>query len=275
MVALIQMEWLKLIKRPLTWGLLTVQIAILFLGNFANSLSLDTTAPEQYAYLLRGLLLPDSLAMTAQFIYQFGAILLATLSAAAIGSEYGWGTLRQMMATGLSRARFLIAKFVALAAVAVGFVIIPLLMSLLILFWVSQTQQQPLFLGDLQVGWLIALIGRTYLIVVMPMALAFLIALIARSQMVGVSATVIVLVIDQIGAPILWKMGFDWSLQLVHFFPFWCARTLLGENFTSLPQTIPDLTSPERALITLVVYTLLCGLTAIWVFRHRDIGGAV
>lgn len=275
MASLLQIELLKLVKRPMTWILLALQLGILGFGSFANLLSLRRAEPAQHAYLLRGLILPDSLAMTSQFIYLFGAIMLAILTAAAVGSEYSWGTLRQLLATGLSRTRFFSAKLLALAIAAAAFVLLSLLVSVPLSLWVAWSEQQPVLLASLDLPWLVALIGRTYLMVLMPIALAFLVAVLARSQLVSVGVALGVLIADQFASPILWSLGLDWTLELAQFFPFWCARSLLGFNFTSLPEGVPNMMSQERALLTLSVYTLLCFSTALLVFRRRDIGGPV
>lgn len=276
MMTLIHIELMKLIKRPMMWVLLSIQLGILGFGTLATLLSLRSAPANVYETMLRGITLPDSLANATQFIYQFGVILLAILAAAAIGSEYNWGTLRQIMATGLSRILFLNAKLLALTTIAAVFVLLPLLAIIPFSVWIAHIEQATI-IPSVDVTWFVALVGRTYLVIVMPMSLAFLIALIAQSQVAGVGAALGMVIIDQFVSPILWRMGFDWSLELVQFFPFWCARTLLSLNFTSLPDGIelPHIMNETRAIITLVVYTALCVLTAQIIFRRRDVGGAV
>lgn len=275
MAALVHIELLKLVKRPMTWILLALQLGVLGLGTVASILSLQRATPEMYVYLLKGLILPDSLAMASQYIYLFGAIMLAMLTAATVGGEYSWGTLRQLLATGLARTHFLSAKLLALAIVAAIFVSLPMMVSVPFSLWISRMEQQPILATSPDGAWLAALVGRTYLVVLLPMALAFLVALITRSQVVGVGATLGILVADQVAAPLLWSLGLDWTLALVNFFPFWCARSLLAFNFTSLAEELPNMISQERALLTLIVYIVICLVIAMLVFRRRDIGGAV
>lgn len=273
--SLLQIELLKLAKRPMTWVMLLLQLGVLGLGFFTNALSLRSAAPERQEYLLRALILPDSLGNTTQFIYLFGAILLALLTAAAIGGEYSWGTLRQALATGVSRTGFLGAKLLALAIVAAAFVVLPLLVTVPISLWIAWLEQRPALAAALDPAWLAALLGRTYLLVLMPMSLAFLIALVARSQAVGVGAALGLLIVDQIAAPILWSIGTDWALALVEFFPFWCARSLLVFNFTSPPADLPNTIGQGRAILTLAIYCLVCIGAGVLIFRRRDVGGPV
>jgi ABC-2 type transport system permease protein len=275
MFALMHMELLKLAKRPITWILLILQLSVLGLGTAANLLNLRRADQEMYAYLLQGLILPDSLAMASQFIYLFGSIMLAMLAAASVGSEYNWGTVRQVLATGLSRTRFAGAKLLGLAIIAAIFVVLPICIQIPLSVWVSQTYQQPVLAASVDPSWITALIGRTYLVVIMPMAFAMFIGIVTRSQVVSVGATLGILIADQFIAPLLWSLGTDWALQIVHFFPFWCARSLLGFNFTSMPVELPVTMSQERAVGTLVAYTMICLSGGLLVFRSRDVSGPV
>lgn len=275
MMTLIRIEMMKLIKRSMTWVLLFIQLGLLGFGTIVTILSMRNAPLGDYDTMIRVVTLPDSLANTTSFIYQFGVILLAILTASFIGGEYSWGTLRQLLAAGLSRTRFLNAKLLALALIAAVFVLLPLLAIVPLSVWVAHIEQQPIFTTSVNAAWLIALLGRTYLVIIMPMSLVLLIAVITQSQAVAVGAALGMVIIDQFASPFLWLLGFDWSLELVQFFPFWCARTLLGFNFTSLPNELPHMMNETRAIITLVGYTVLCVMTAQMIFRRRDVGGAV
>lgn len=276
MTRLIRMELMKLIKRPMTWILLSIQLSVLILGTIVTALSLQNAPSDSiYETMLREIILPDSLANATQFIYQFGVILMTILAASAIGSESNWGTLRQVLATGISRTHFLTTKLLVLAGIALVFVILPLLVMIPISLWVAHIEGQPFTTASFDLAWIIALVGRTYLVVIMPMCLAFLVALIAQSQAVGVGVALGMVIIDQFVSPMLWVLGLDWSLELVQFFPFWCARTLLSLNFTSPPTELPHVMDETRAVVTLMVYTVLCVLAALAIFRQRDVRGAV
>lgn len=275
MILLLQIELLKLVRRPLTWLLLLLQLGILGLGTLLNVLALRRVAPEREEVLLRGLLLPDSLANAAQFLAVFGAMLLATLTAAAVGGEYSWGTLRQQLATGVGRMPWLAAKLVALVGMALGLIVLSLLANALVAVVVARTHGVPILLAPLELSWLLALVARTTLALLMPMALAFLIAVLARSQLLALAAALGTLLVDQFASPILWSLGTPWAMELIQFFPFWCVRSLLAFNFRVLPADLPNMMSEERALLTLASYTVGCATAALLIFRSRDVGGAV
>jgi ABC-type transport system involved in multi-copper enzyme maturation permease subunit len=274
-ILLLQIELLKLVRRPLTWLLLLLQLGILGLGTLLNVLALRRVAPEREEVLLRGLLLPDSLANAAQFLAVFGAMLLATLTAAAVGGEYSWGTLRQQLATGVGRMPWLAAKLVALVGMALGLIVLSLLANALVAVVVARTHGVPILLAPLELSWLLALVARTTLALLMPMALAFLIAVLARSQLLALAAALGTLLVDQFASPILWSLGTPWAMELIQFFPFWCVRSLLAFNFRVLPADLPNMMSEERALLTLASYTVGCATAALLIFRSRDVGGAV
>lgn len=275
MPTLIYIELLKLIKRPMTWILFFLQVGFLVVGSTINALSLRNASPEVADQMIRRFVLPDSLPNATQFIYMIGVILLVILTASSIGSEYNWGTLRQTLASGVSRSGFLLARIISLALIAALFVILPLLAIIPFSLVFSHLQQLPTSLGPVDTAWLVALVGRTYLVVFMPMTLAFLIALIARSQSAGVGAALGVLILDQFVSPLLWVLGSDWSLELLQLFPFWAARTILSLNFTEPITDLPDVMDETRALVTLLAYIVICVGAALVVFRRRDVGGAV
>src|SRR5437868_1724112 len=180
MFTLIRMELLKLVKRPMTWILLILLLGGIGFRDLVGFLNVRSVTPDVRESILANLTLPGTLRRTTQFIYFFGSIMLAILAASAIGNEYGWGTLRPLLATGLSRARFLSAKLAALALVALAFVLAPLVMNALLAVPVALLESRPVFPVTVDGPWLghlAALVGRTYLIVLMPLALAFLVGL--------------------------------------------------------------------------------------------------
>ncbi len=75
------------------------------------------------------LVLPTSMDNIFASISGLGPFLIVVLAASLLWSEYGWGTLRQVLAKGISRPRYLSVKFITLAIVAVAGVIIAVLVG--------------------------------------------------------------------------------------------------------------------------------------------------
>jgi ABC-type transport system involved in multi-copper enzyme maturation permease subunit len=276
MTTLVRMELLKLMKRPMTWVLIVLLLGGIGFGDLVVLLNLGSVTPEVRESILANLTLPDTLRRATQFIYIFGSIMLAILAASAIGSEYGWGTLRPLLATGVPRTRFLSAKLLALAIVALPFVILPLAMNAILAVPVALLGDHAVFVGTLDAAWfghLAALVGRTYLIVLMPMALAFLIGLFGRSQAAGIGAALGLMIGQQVVAAVLLSLGLDWTRAVVDLFPIQSSQTLLNHNTFGSVTAEPGALGEGRALLTLGLYAVVCAVASLLVFRRRDIRG--
>lgn len=276
MSTLVRMELLKLVKRPMTWILIVLLLGGIGFGDLIGFLNLRSVSPEIRESILANLTLPGTLSRTTQFIYFFGSIMLAILAASAIGSEYTWGTLRPLLATGVPRSRFLGAKLLALAIISLAFVVLPLLMNALLAVPIALLEDRPIFSGTLDVAWcgyLAALLGRTYLLVLMPMALAFLIGLVGRSQAAGIGAALGLMIGEQIVGSLLLGLGLDWARKLVSIFPAQSSQVLLEHNVFGPVTTEPGALGEVRALLTLGLYAVACMVIALLTFRRRDIRG--
>lgn len=277
MSSLIKMELLKLVKRPMTWVLIILLLGGTGFGTVVSLLNLGEVTPELRESILQRLTLPGIFPWTAEFIYIFGAIMLAILAASSIGSEYSWGTLRPMLATGVSRARFLGAKVVALAVVALAFVLLTLLQSAVLAVPIALANDRPA-VPTLDAAWLLdlaAIIGRSYLTVLVPMAIAFLVSLVGRSQAAGIGAALGLLIGEQIVALLLLSLGLDWSRALVKLFPGRNSMLLI-ETYNAFGAVAPPsgAVSESRALLTLFAYGIICLAVSFVIFRRRDIRGA-
>ncbi len=277
MGALIRMELLKLRKRPMTWTLLILLLGGIGFITVVSILNLRAVDPEIRADLLRNITLPGTFPRTAEFVYIFGSIMLAILAASTIGSEYSWGTLRPMLATGVPRGRFLAAKLVALALAAAVFVILPLLMNALLALPIAAWNDMPWLAGTLDAAWfgdLAAIIGRTYLLVLMPMAIAFFVALVSRSQAAGIGAALGLMIGEQIVSVLLFSLDQPWTRALANLLPGRNSQVLLNHNTFGVVPPVPNLPGEPRAILTLVVYGAVALVIAVLVFRRRDVRGA-
>jgi ABC-type transport system involved in multi-copper enzyme maturation permease subunit len=125
---LIQAEWLKLTRRPLVWVLLAVFLALLTLLRLTEFLVLALhdglfSGGQARLALLRDAQVvqfrlqigfPGTFGAALSHVNGVGGLCAIVLTAGAMGSEYGWGTLRTQLARQPARARYLLAKIAAL-----------------------------------------------------------------------------------------------------------------------------------------------------------------
>ena len=132
LLALAWAEMVKLLKRPLTWGLLLLLVILLGMrlnGLYKRALQAPpdpavaayVVLPEEYR---QAAVLPGAFEQ-ARLSYDWLNIAVILLTAMTLGQEFAWGTARTILARGPGRIRLLIARFLALAA-TVGFYLLTL-----------------------------------------------------------------------------------------------------------------------------------------------------
>jgi ABC-type transport system involved in multi-copper enzyme maturation permease subunit len=179
-------------------------------------------------------------------------------------------------ATGVPRGRFIAAKLVALALAAALFVILPLLMNAFLALPIAAWNNAPFLSGTLDAAWfgdLAAIVGRTYLLVLMPMAIAFFVALISRSQAAGIGAALGLMSDEQIVSVLLLSLDQPWTRTVAALLPGRNSQVLLNHNTFGMVQPMSGLPGEPRAILTLVLYGAVSLAIAVFAFRWRDVRG--
>jgi ABC-2 type transport system permease protein len=152
-------ELLVLRKRPATWILLGIWT---FLGIFFAYVIPYALDPEDAPGGLDQFL-PESLAGTliAGFPF-FGGVFALMLGVFALGSDYGWDTLKTLLTQRPGRLQILAAKLAALGIVLVPFVLALFAAGAVTSYVIAQTEHAPvawpsawLLVRALAAGWLI------------------------------------------------------------------------------------------------------------------------
>jgi ABC-2 type transport system permease protein len=193
MIASFTAEILKLRKRPATWVLLGVVLALTQLFGYVLPYSSWLTSDQNFrtqgldpqavlAGTLPGELVPTSLGGFPVFA---GALALI-LGALATGSEYGWGTLQTAFTQRPTRLATYGGKLVALAASTLGIVLATFALNATVASVIATVESRPLDYPSLAElakgvgsGWLIlgmwcglgALLGFAFRGVALPIGL--------------------------------------------------------------------------------------------------------
>jgi ABC-2 type transport system permease protein len=216
----------KLIRRPATWitfGVLVALMALIFVAIGATAERVSNQA--QGVAALAALTFPRAYDSVLSFLLGLGGLFAVIFGAAIAGSEWTWGTLKNAVARGESRARYMVASFAAAAALlAVGVVLAFLLGVVAALIGATLAGVSTAGVGDAAtLGALPEKLLRGWVGAVEQAALGFAIATVARSQLAG------------IGAGIALYFGEQFSTiffpDVVKFLPFHVAQAIVG-----LPQ---------------------------------------
>ena len=227
---------------------------------------------EQIEQQLTVFTLPGSIPTALGVAQSMGIILFAILTASVIGTEYGWGTVRVVLAVGTRRWHYLSGKLALLSLVVLGslVLVVPLtIVSSLIAANLTGTVEFGFFnIGFL--GDVLADIGRSWLAMWPYIALAAAFTVLSRSSAAGIALAIgyyflEALIITQL-------LTFDWFLTVPDY--------LLGRNITAWmvgmnnsqgALTSGQLPSQLHAALVLLVYVLVFGGLSFWLFQRRDI----
>src|SRR5262245_3467916 len=148
---------------------------------------------EEYA---RWIVFPGLFGCVFAHINSLGGIFAVILAAGAMGSEYGWGTLRTQLARDPNRARYLIAKLLTLLA------LLTVAMLLALLLGSALGAGLGLLLGDVgapaagDLAMLPIAILRALYVLLPYVLLTLSFAIIGRSVLVGLAGGLLYLVFE-------------------------------------------------------------------------------
>ena len=200
-----------------------------------------------------------------------GSVMLIVFAASHVGTEFGWGTLRTLLAHGAGRASFLGAKLLSIAGFGVLFIFVGMLAAIAGSFIAT-----TIAAGDtsgLDPGAIAQSAAKAYYTFLPYMALAALIAVWSRSAGAGIAAGLVLYFAEGLIAGLLVQLNREWA-NIVNYG--------LSRNVTALTRdaaatgvtqdpTAVALPGEGQAALVLAVYTLVFVALAFWRLRTRDI----
>ena len=295
MLDLIRAEWLKLTRRPLTWVLLAIFLALLLLQllvqfvflHLAENLGLTAdgaTFATQLAEWRRRTVFPGLFGAVFGHINGLGGVFAVILTAGAMGSEYSWGTLRTQLARHPSRGRYLIGKVVVLLALLVAAMLLTLLLGAIVGAALGLLAGGAGVLSASDLAALPLALLRALYVLLPYVLLTLCLTVVSRSLLVGVAGGLLYLVFEA---------GFGAFATVARLGGFWRAiyNLTIQQNINTLVQLnshtfglrpeeitpaidLAQLPSPLQATLVVALYSVGFLATALYVFRRRDIAGA-
>jgi ABC-type transport system involved in multi-copper enzyme maturation permease subunit len=206
-----------------------------------------------------------------QIVSSLGSLMLIVFAASHIGTEFGWGTFRTLLAHGAGRGAFLSAKVLSLALYAAAFVFLGVVAAILGSFIVTAIAGEAASGPD--IGAITDAGRRLYYTLLPYMALATVIAVWSRSAGAGIAAGLVVYFTEGLVAQLLVSFNRDYANIVNYGLSRNVGALIRGAAGTT---TIPDpsavgLPDQGQAALILGAYTVVFLGLAYWRLRSRDI----
>lgn len=273
MIRLVNAEILLLGKRASTWILLGIWTALALTFAYVVPYIQYTNDPQRGV----GDLLPQSLIGTllAGFPF-FGGVLALMLGVLALGSEYGWGTLKTLFTQGPGRLQVFGAKLIAVAVVLLVFVLVVFALGVLASWAIAANEgaevmwpSASLFARGVAGGWLVFAVWA---------ALGIMLAVVTRGTALATGIGILyAFVVEGLLSALAREVGVLDSL--VEFFVRangYSLVAVLGVSADEVSDAGPGSFSGPfvaggQALLVLAVYLAAFVLSAGWLLRRRDV----
>jgi ABC-2 type transport system permease protein len=274
MTGIVTAELLLIRKRPSTWILLTIWtlLALTFAYVVPYVAYLNDPGAESLADVL-----PQRLVGTLMAGFPFfGGVLALMLGVLAIGSEYGWGTLKTLFTQGPGRLRIFGAKLVAVALALVPFVLVVYALGALASYAIALREGADvswpsawLLLRGLAAGWLVLAVWA---------ALGTLLAVLSRGTALATGIGILyALVIEGLLSALASEVSIlDRVVELFLRANAYSLVSVLGVSADDVSNNGPGSFSGPfvaggQALLVLVVYLTAFVVLAGWLLRRRDV----
>ncbi len=225
----------------------------------------------------KGFTLPDSITEAIGGFSSVGPLLIMVLAASIIGSEYGWGTLRNVLTRGTGRWQLLSAKLLLLLRLCSDFLIIIAVFAVVSSFIAAVIP--PSETGELADPgeWLDIVVE--YLKIVYSLipfiALAVFLTVLTSSTAVGIAVSIGYYLVEAILSPLLNlndTLSNVTNYLLVASVNTWNAAPLVDVEVNSVSGE--QSSDALQAFLVILVYTAVLLAASFWLFMRRDIAGA-
>ena len=222
--------------------------------------------------------LPSSLSNAVQAGSSFAWLLVIILTASVLGTEYAWGTLRNVLARGTGRWQFLAGKGALLVLLSLaGMLILTALTAVSSLIATAIVDAPPGYASSETWPGLLAVLGRAWFAVVPYIALSAFATVISGSSNMGQGLAFGYYFVELTVSAILSNL-FDWfdtigDYLLGQNISAWLSASGNSEGLTfSVGRESP--TGELHAALVLAAYIVGLSGLALWRFSRRDVGGA-
>lgn len=232
--------------------------------------------PQRLQGAYQNLTLPGSIPNALGTLQTLGLILIAILTASAIGIDYGSGTLRSVLTRGTGRWPYLAAKVLTLAVLAaLGLLIAMASVAISSVIAGSIAGAAPGAATVAAATWSDAGIAlwKVWVSILPYLALTVFVTVVGRSSAAGMAIGLGYYFAEFLIVGLL-RTFFSWWQNVADYLLVWNISAWTGggvSGFSPLGELLPDST---HAIVVLGVYTVALTAIAFRLFERRDVPGA-
>ena len=272
-------ELIKLGKRPATWVLALIWLALVVLFGYVLTYLVFADMPQeamppgadQDAFLR--VLFPENVLsnVLTGFSSTGGGPVALILGALAVGGEYGWGTLKTTLTQRPGRTGVLLGKVLMLGLALVGFVLLAFAAG-------AATSLVIARIEDVNVAWppvgeILRAFGAGFLILAAWTAVGAALAVLFRATPFAIGLGLVYALLLEGLAGTLLAANRDYD-AFRKFLLNENSNALIGSFGSASPEgfgTPESIVDPTRAVLTLSAYTVAFVVLAALLLRGRDV----
>ena len=274
MRALLAVEFMKIVRRPMAWVLAVVVFGGFVLLNalFAVMIVGPETPGTDQESLRASVVLPDGFVDSLGLLGLLGSVALIILAAGVVGSEFSWGTMRTMLQVQTDRSKVLLAKILSLQIIAAALVVVSVPLSILSswLMGIAIGEEVPssvwlttAFFGDIPLQAF-----RVFLAVGMWALIATTLTVITHSLTAGIAATLMLNFLGGTVSNLISSLG-DAGTWVARVFPNEAINAVIGLNTAS--QEMYTRSDYPWIAASLIVWSVVLTGVALVRFRRMNI----
>ncbi|HUQ41408.1 MAG TPA: ABC transporter permease subunit [Candidatus Limnocylindrales bacterium] len=229
--------------------------------------------PARLGRAYQAFTLPGSIPNALNTVQTLGLILIAILTASAIGIDYGAGTLRSVLTQGTGRWPYLTAKLITLAALAALGLLVSVASVAISSVVAGNIATPPPDSNAAIATWSDAGLAfwKAWVSLLPYIALTAFVTVVARSSAAGMAIGLGYYFAEQLIVA-LFTNFFSWFQNVADFLLVRNISGFTGGGGGGFPGTaLPDST---HAIVVLSIYTAILAGTAYWLYERRDVQGA-
>jgi ABC-type transport system involved in multi-copper enzyme maturation permease subunit len=299
MIRLMRIEFFKLRKRWMPYALLIILVAMVALPKFisytnynnfssqSNPPVVTVTGPDGSTQgvivnpgmqniadnIKQDLVLPQAMgSIFSMLIGGLGALLLVILGASIVGTEYGWGTVRQVLVKGTGRAKYLGAKLSVVGINAVAAVVLVAVVGFIIGIITTGLVNGGMswdFFTAGYAGQLVSSLGRILLALSAYFAVAVFLTVLFKSASAGIAAGIGLVFIDTIIASLAGLSSLGWIKDVLRLGIGYNAQQLSAIFYSAGGGTAARVWWQSSGILAAWVTVFL--VAAFYLFRKQDL----